>query len=623
MHSHSVGMVMPGRSMRCVGCISGESAAGMDWVTTPCRKYVGVCTLLPVLLLAPFLPGAAPAGENIRRIPPAGIRVSDADRQELQTDIRQLGSQIDALNEQYKSDATMRELIPDVQIFYNAARYALTYDEFFKSDEIAKARALLKEGTERAAALREHQAPWTKSAGLIVRGYVSKIDGSVQPYGLVVPSSFGADAERPRRLDGWFHGRGETLSEVNFLTDRQRSAGEFTPPDTFVLHPYGRYCNANRFAGEIDTFEALEAVKKHYRIDEDRIVVRGFSMGGAACWMFATHHAGLWAAAAPGAGFSETAGFLHISDLNSVPWYQRKLWHWYDSTDYAVNLFNCPTVAYSGGIDPQKQAADMMAKALANVGIQMVHVIGPNTPHRYEPGAKREVIRRIDSIARRGRAPIPWHVKFATWTLRYNQMLWIQVDGLEHHWEQADVEAKITHPLEVQITTKNVTALSILMPPGYCPLENNHDPRVTIDHHELVAPKPLSDRSWEAHFRRVNGTWEVVNTTEQGGLHKTHGLQGPIDDAFMDSFVMVRPTGKALSEKTGAWVSGEMAHAIEHWRRQFRGEARVKDDAAIDDDDIASSNLVLWGDPSSNAVLKKIADKLPISWDAQSVRVGD
>ena len=566
--------------------------------------------------------GAVGDGERVRRVPPVGIAVSDADRGELESGIAQLGKQIDALKEQYKNDPAMLDLVPDVQIFHIAAHYALQYDEFFNPDEIGKARTLLQEGMDRASALRSRQSPWAKSAGLIVRGYVSKIDGSVQPYGLVVPASFANDPDRPRRLDIWFHGRGETLSEVNFLSDRQRSAGEFTPADTIVLHPYGRYCNADRFAGEIDTFEALDAVKKHYAIDEDRVLVRGFSMGGAACWMFATHHAGLWAAAAPGAGFSETAGFLHIADLNSVPCYQRTLWHWYDSTDYALNLFNCPTVAYSGGIDPQKQAADMMAKALADVGIEMVHLIGPNTPHRYHPQAKEQINRRIDSIARRGRNPMPWHVKFTTWTLRYNRMLWLLLDGLDHHWEQAVVDAKITHPLDVEITTKNVTALTIAMPPGYCPLEINHDPRVLIDGHQLTAPKPLSDRSWTVHLRRFNGTWQVVDSIEDGTLQKLHGLQGPIDDAFMDSFIMVRPTGKPMNGQTGAWVQSEMAHAIEHWRRQFRGEARVKDDAAIDENDIASSNLVLWGDPSSNVVLAKIADKLPIRWDAQSIHVG-
>src|SRR5207244_2128028 len=88
-------------------------------------------------------------------------------------------------------------------------------------------------------------------------------------------------------------------------------------------------------------------------------------------------------------------------------------------------------------------------------------------------------------------------------------------------------------------------------------------------------------------------------------------------------FVMVRPTGVAVNDKVGKWAAAEMAHAVEHWRRQFRGEAPVKDDKDITDADIASCNLVLWGDPSSNRVLAKIADKLPIQWDAKGVVVGD
>jgi predicted peptidase len=129
-----------------------------------------------------------------------------------------------------------------------------------------------------------------------------RIDDSVQPYGLVIPESWHPRRNKPTRLDIWFHGRGEKLTELAFLNQRIHSPGQFTPDDTIVLHLYGRYCNANKFAGEIDLFEALEHVKQDYQIDDNRIVVRGFSMGGAACWQFATHYAGLWAAAAPGAG---------------------------------------------------------------------------------------------------------------------------------------------------------------------------------------------------------------------------------------------------------------------------------------------------------------------------------
>ena len=85
---------------------------------------------------------------------------------------------------------------------------------------------------QRAKALRDGQAPWTTQTGLVVRGYVSKIDGSVQPYGLVVPAGYQAGAAAKHRLDVWCHGRGETLSEVNFLQDRHDSPGAVHPGRT-------------------------------------------------------------------------------------------------------------------------------------------------------------------------------------------------------------------------------------------------------------------------------------------------------------------------------------------------------------------------------------------------------
>src|SRR5258706_4920093 len=205
----------------------------------------------------------------------------------------------------------------------------------------------------------------------------------------------------------------------------------------------------------MDVFEALDSVRSRYPLDERRLVVRGFSLGGAACWHMATHHAGLWAAAAPGAGFSETADFLKVFQKETLQpaWYEQKLWHLYDATDYAVNLFNCPTVAYSGEIDQQKQAADQMVKALRDENMELVHVIGPKTAHSYHPDAKREINRRLDIIVARGREPLPKTVRFTTWTLRYNQMSWVRVDGLDQHWERARVFAELGENNGVKVTT--------------------------------------------------------------------------------------------------------------------------------------------------------------------------
>jgi hypothetical protein len=105
-------------------------------------------------------------------------------------------------------------------------------------------------------------------------------------------------------------------------------------------------------------------------------------------------------------------------------------------------------------------------------------------------------------------------------------------------------------------------------------------------------------------------------------LRKRHGLQGPIDDAFTDSFLVVRPTGAPLNVKVAGWVDAEMARATNEWRRHFRGDARVKDDTAVTDADLAAHHIVLWGDPSSNRLLAKLAERLPIQWNARGVKLG-
>jgi hypothetical protein len=562
--------------------------------------------------------------EKVRPVPPPGVALADVDRLELEEGVAVLGKEIASLHDTLKSKPALHELLPDVQIYHNAVRYALTYNEFFNLKEVPVAKTLLKQGIDRARELRDGKAPWTTATGLVARGYVSQIDGSVQPYGLVVPESYSPKSPYKHRLDLWWHGRGENLSEVNFINQRQQSPGEFTPKHAFVLHPYGRYCNANKFAGEIDTLEAIEHVKKHYSIDEDRIVARGFSMGGAACWQFAVHYPSLWCAAAPGAGFSETPEFLRVFQKEKVAprWYEKKLWHLYDCTDYAANLFGCPTVAYSGEIDTQKQAADMMAEAIKAEGRILVHIIGPKTAHTYHPQSKREINRRIDRIAETGRERSPYSVRLTTFTLRYNQSAWLRIDGMEEHWEKASVVAQPTEE-GFSLEPHGVTALSLIIEPGdyASPLPEN--PKVEIDGQEIQAPPIGSDRSWTAHFRKIGESWESVEKVDNGEHQKRHGLQGPIDDAFMDSFLMVRPTGKPMNDKVGKWAADEMKHAIDHWRKQFRGEARVMDDNAVSADEIAAHNLVLWGDPSSNRLLAKIASKLPIRWDEKGIHVGD
>jgi len=552
--------------------------------------------------------------DNVRRVPPPGVKVSDADREELEIGLKAFAKGL--------KEVAKHPLLPDVEIYYKAVHDALKYDEFFNVKEIAEAKNFLKIGQERLSQLHKDNPQWVKQTGLVVRGYRSKIDDSVQPYSVVVPKDY--DFKKKIRLDFWAHGRGETLSELNFM---KGGGSPFVTDKAIVLNLYGRYCCANKLAGEVDCFEALEHAKKNYAIDEDRLVMRGFSMGGAAAWHFAAHYPSMWCAAAPGAGFSETPDFLKVfqNEIVTPPWYEKKLWHMYDCTDYALNFYNLPTVAYSGADDKQKQAADIMAKAMKEEGLELNHIIGPKTGHGYEKAAKEEIIKQIDAIAEKGRNPVPTKIKFVTYTLRYNQCFWLVVTGLDQHWERAQAEAEVVGKSTIRLSTKNISQLFFFVNEEGL-LAENADIKVEIDGQNIPAAfKTAGGGKFFGELEKRDGRWIAFNgarKTDDSKLVKHSFLQGPIDDAFLSRFTMVRPTGKPLNEQTGKWAEGEMKHAITHWRQQFRGEAIQKDDKDITDDDIKNSNLILWGDPSSNAVLKKIADKLPITWKDGKVVLG-
>ncbi|NNE00106.1 MAG: hypothetical protein HKN47_22530 [Pirellulaceae bacterium] len=585
--------------------------------------------------------------DNVRPIPPVGLEI-DADiiasltqkckavRSRWQEVIDTAHSaKSNSRQQRADKDAAIERLTglePEILVFPRAVEMAIEFQQFYKPNEIDSAGQLLQTALHRIK-IANRGGDWAdviglgdgRSQQLIVGGYRSKIDGSFQPYSAVVPAGYTKGDRRPRRLDLWFHGRGETLSEVNFLFNQQRNSGQYTPDDTFVLHPYGRYSNAFKFAGEIDVLESLQYVQSRLPLDSTRISVRGFSMGGAGCWQMAVHYADRFFAANPGAGFSETPEFLSFfqgeNASETAPPHQKILWQLYDCPPWAANLNQCPTVAYSGQIDRQKQAADVMQVALANVGIDMTHIIGPETAHKIHPQSKIDIESRMNALARAASDNVPETIHFRTMTLRYHKMHWIDVRGLGQHWVPAAVDARVDDG-EIEIETENVTHLRLSFDAGQFPESSSGPVHILIDSDEIVGPNVRSDRSFELDLVKQQHTWQQASqpTSE---LRKQPYLQGPIDDAFMDSFIFVLPSGRSHDAAVQKWVHAESKHAMEHWRKHFRGDIRQILDTQLTDDMVRSSNLVLFGDQSSNAVIDRLIDSLPVRWNQNEIAIGD
>lgn len=579
--------------------------------------------------------------DNVRPIPPPGIDIDAATREALAWRCKAVRAQWESmvnrdLAADHKSSQTaehpftIESLSSEILVFPRAVELALEFGQFYRPNELELASQLLDEAAHRIDIV-ERGGNWAEVVGLsgsselrtIIGGYQSVIDGSYQPYGLVVPRGMNPAETRSRRLDIWFHGRGETLSELSFLSQQRHSTGQYTPEDSFVLHPYGRYSNAFKFAGEIDVLEALQHIQSHLAVDSDRVSVRGFSMGGAACWQFATHYADRWFAANPGAGFSETPQFLAFfqeEDARShSPWYQQKLWQLYDCPTWAANLSQCPTIAYSGELDRQKQAADVMAESLSQLGIELAHVIGPQTGHQIHEQSKLEIESRMSELARQVMRRVPHRIDFTTVTLRYHRMHWIDVTGLGEHWTPANVSAQIGDS-QITIATENVRRIRLNFESGQWPGNPWGPIGVLIDGQTLQGPLVRSDRSWTWELQQVDGVWGVAGPDHS--LRKRPGMQGPIDDAFMDSFLFVLPSGSSNDPALQAWVNSESLHAMIHWRKHFRGDVRQKVDHEVTEQDVLSANLILFGDSDSNRLIGRIAADLPVKWQDDSIELG-
>jgi pimeloyl-ACP methyl ester carboxylesterase len=588
-------------------------------MNTPVRLFRVACFAAVTLVGFIVTVAAQTPPPPAKRLPPAGIAIADDARRELNAGVAALRQEIDALATELTRAKNNRllALLPDVEIFHKAVDWPLRYDEFFEAKQVDVARRLLALGRERAAQLRAGAAPWLDATGTVIRGHRSKLDDSVQPYALVVPADWKRNDGIARRLHVVLLGRGEKRTELAFIAEREKSQGEIVPPQAIVLTPYGRYCNATKFAGEVDVFEAMAAIRRDYAIDPARIVVRGFSMGGASTWHLATHFPGVWCAAAPGAGFAETAAYTKAFAPGKPErtWWEQKLWRWYDATGYAANLINLPTVAYSGELDPQKQAADIMEKVLATEGLKLEHLVGPQTAHKYHPETKATLAARLDEIVAKGRMPLPLEDHFTTYTLRYSSSSRIKIMELEQPWERADVHVRFSAADTLEVTTRNVAVFNV---------RPESSPRVSaVVDGQPVALEKIDPDGW---FVKEAGKWSFKDAKSANARWRTHtrkipGLSGPIDDAFMEPFLFVRPTGKPLNEKVAGWTDAELRHATKLWRDLFRGDVLIKDDTAITADDLATKHLVLWGDASSNRLLAKMLStgKLPLTWNAQQL----
>lgn len=523
-------------------------------------------------------------------------------------------------------EKTRRDRLADCTLFARAVEWALRFETKLTPADLALVQKAITRGQERMNGVGMGDSTWGARKGKVLRGYVSEVDHSAQPYGVIIPSGY--DATKPMRLDVVLHGSSKPtgMSELRFgarFDEGDGDAEKAPNVDYIELHPLGRVENCYRWAGETDVFEAIEAVCRNYNIDRDRIVLRGMSMGASGTWHLGLKHPDRFVALGPYCGYVDTHRFSETPMPNFIkvgplPAHQELGLHMLDSVDYAANAGVVPAIAAIGDKDVFFQAHVIMGEAFKREGLEMVNLISSGTGHTIDPVTHKEQMRRIGEYAARGLDHAPKRLSFVTWTLKYNRCHWLELLALGQHYERAEFTAATAADGSLDIEEpRNVTRFAI-----HPPMSEMANPKIRIAGREIALPDGRPG-SGALYFAKTAAGWKCDDARNAASLTgKRPGLQGPIDDAFSAPFLCVRGTGTPWNTAVGAWADASLRRFQYEWARYMRGDLPIKDDADVTEDDLQTKNLILFGDPGSNSWIAKALPKLPVQWTRDQVTLG-
>jgi enterochelin esterase-like enzyme len=402
--------------------------------------------------------------------------------------------------------------------------------------------------------------------------YRSLVDNSEQPYALYLPKSL----DRTRKYPLVIGLHEEDSNHVMNLRHLFGVIGRFgetglqaltsIPPvrdvDTIVACPFARGTMGYQGIAEQDVYDVLADVKRRYPVDEDRVYLTGSSMGGGGALWLALTRPDIWAAVAPVCP-------------DSVP----------GSEELAGNALNFPVRLFHGELDPAVPAENSRQwhRRLLAAGAAADYTEFPGVRHNAWDAAYRNGA-IFEWFAKYKRDRDPSHVHFSTRLGQYNSAYWVRINAIASG-ELATVDA-VRSAGGVKVQTRNVDAFTLMVAAR----------SVTIDE-AVVRLRPATTLS----FVKSGGKWS------QAAAAATVPTLGPIVEAVNGRHLYVYGAddeqSKRYAERAAAWSNA---------RIHLNLKLPVKADDQVTADDLASFDLVLFGNPHSNRLIARFAPQLPM-----------
>jgi predicted esterase len=438
-----------------------------------------------------------------------------------------------------------------------------------------------------AAALAQSYTP-----GPQVLTFLSAVDDSDQPYALYLPRTFdpvkryplvvslhGAGSNHRLNLKRVF-GKGNLAGETDAEASRYFPA--FRDVDFIVASPLARGTMGYQGIAERDVYDVLADVERRFPIDPDRVYLTGLSMGGGGTLWLGLTRPGVWAAIAPVCPHAPAG----VEEL-------------------APNALNLPVHLFQGDQDPVVPPAGtrQWQKRLLDLGAAVDYNEYPGVRHNsWELAYKDGSI--FDWFARFRRNRFPDRVRFVSRAYRYNAAYWVELDALTPG-TLASVDARFTAPNRIAVETGSVDGFTLRLA-GHAKFTAGQAVEVSVDG-AAVRVRPAATLS----FHREAGVWKAGRAPVAG---KRPGAEGPLGEVVSERHIYVYGTADSPAplELKRRRMMAERAAEWSEPRSRLQLALPVKADRDVEDKELDTASLVLFGDRQTNRVIARWAARLPV-----------
>jgi pimeloyl-ACP methyl ester carboxylesterase len=437
------------------------------------------------------------------------------------------------------------------------------------------------------------QNPNFKFTGINQRAYYSSLDGSYQPYTIYVPSSY--NKNKKYKLLVCLHG----FSGNEY--DAVKNVATCEPEDFIIVGAFGRGDVGYYGIGEQDVLDVIDLIKKNYNIDNDRVYIVGWSMGGVGTWRFGQLYADKFAAIAPFCG-----------------------WTWKDHLD---NLINLPVLIVHGAkdtvvpIDMDIKAAEYLKSIGYNVRFDELPEAGHNI---WDPWIKDSDPNKLLNYFRNfKRNHYPKNINIFSQYIRYGKQYWGKIIEFINPTKPGLLKAKIIDDRHIKISTENIKLFELNL--DHPELAKKGRIIININQYNVLTDAGKSKVVFEFSDKK-NRFDTIKNYIDPIVPHKGGGLV----DLFMKKLYIVYGTKKQKNIKKWKNFAEIMSNFQVNEKISFGtkvGKYKVISDKELlkliesQNTKIKDYNILLLGSYKENQVIEKISKDLPLKFHGDSIEI--